>query len=360
MKKILLSLTLTLLASIHSITKAQQPMTISPGLNIGSPTAGTSGLKFNNLNSGTTVSTTPTKVLSLDATGNVILGNAASGGGSSTAINLPVYANNPARTTAIPTATTGMLTYMSFAGIGPQYFDGSSWISLNYWSLNNTLSRIISPSSGGFSIEAARFISQVPSTVASPVFAFAGPSTVFRYSGSQPDDGTSESITQETRAGIQPSTTSVVWNHYATTTSTPTRLFGFASSTFTVNGNQTIDGFTKLGGAAADVPAVKQKYITGVLGTTLTPYINPIAHGLTGTKIIAINVIVEGNQGNTTTTLQFPAGYEGSANPAPGSTGLGNTYYHYFDGTNVYIERSSTNGSLLLGSPYKILITYIQ
>jgi hypothetical protein len=79
MKKILL--TLTLLASIHSITKAQQPMTIAPGLNISAPTAGTSGLKFNNLNSGTTVSTTPTKVLSLDATGNVILGNAASGGG---------------------------------------------------------------------------------------------------------------------------------------------------------------------------------------------------------------------------------------------------------------------------------------
>jgi hypothetical protein len=79
MKKIVLLL--TLLANIHSITKAQQPMTISPGLNIGSPTAGVSGLRFNNLNSGTTVSTTPTKVLSLDATGNVILGNAASGGG---------------------------------------------------------------------------------------------------------------------------------------------------------------------------------------------------------------------------------------------------------------------------------------
>jgi hypothetical protein len=343
MKKI----TFVLLAYFSTIQfiNAQQPMTIAPGLNVSSPTAGTSGLKFNNLNSGTTVSTTPTKVLSLDATGNVILGNAASGGGSSTAINIPVYANNPARSTAILTATTGMLTYMSFAGIGPEYFNGSSWIPLNYWSLNTTLSRIISPSSGGFSIEAARFISQVPSTVASPVFAFAGPSTVFRYSGSQPDDVASESITQETRAGIQPSTTSVVWNHYATTTSTPTRLFGFASSTFTVNGNQTIDGFTKLGGAAADVPAVKQKYLTGVLGTTLTPY---------------INTIVEGNQGNTATTLQFPAGYEGSANPVPGSTALGNTYYHYFDGTNVYIERSSTNGSLLLGSPYKILITYIQ
>jgi hypothetical protein len=82
MKKIVLSL--TLLVSIHSIIKAQQPMIISPGLNIGSPTAGTSGLKFSNLNSGTAVSTTPTKVLSLDATGNVILGNAASGGGGGT------------------------------------------------------------------------------------------------------------------------------------------------------------------------------------------------------------------------------------------------------------------------------------
>jgi hypothetical protein len=352
MKKI----TFVLLAYFSTIQliNAQQPMTISPGLNIGSPTAGTSGLKFNNLNSGTTVSTTPTKVLSLDATGNVILGNAASGGGSSTAINIPVYANSSARSTAIPTPTTGMLTYMSFAGIGPEYFNGSSWVSLNYWSYNSTRNRLLSYGSGNTSIEASRFISQISSSVATPVFAIGGANSVIRYANSDPDIG-EFALTQETTGGFLPSTAGIVWKHYdGSATPVGTTLFGYSAGTFTVN------GFTKLGGAAADVPAVKQKYITGVLGTTLTPYINPIAHGLTGTKIIAINVIVEGNQGNTTTTLQFPAGYEGSANPAPGSTGLGNTYYHYFDGTNVYIERSSTNGSLLLGSPYKILITYIQ
>jgi hypothetical protein len=105
MKKILLSF--TLLAGIHSITHAQQPMTISPGVNISSPTAGVSGLKFNNLNSSTTVSTTPTKVLSLDATGNVILGNAASGGGTSSWTS-----------TSGTTATTEKVTIGGFTKLG--------------------------------------------------------------------------------------------------------------------------------------------------------------------------------------------------------------------------------------------------
>jgi hypothetical protein len=83
MKKLFLSL--IAIISFQQISIAQQPMTISPGLVVSSPTAGSSGLRFSNLNSGTTVSTTPTKVLSLDASGNVILGNAASGsGGTST------------------------------------------------------------------------------------------------------------------------------------------------------------------------------------------------------------------------------------------------------------------------------------
>ena len=81
MKKLLLSL--IAIIGIQSITKAQQPMTISPGLVVSSPTTGNSGLRFSNLNSGTAASTTPSKVLSLDASGNVILGNTASGSGGS-------------------------------------------------------------------------------------------------------------------------------------------------------------------------------------------------------------------------------------------------------------------------------------
>ncbi len=91
MKKIYI-VALSLLFTSNQLL-AQQPMTIAPGLNINAPTAGTSGLKFNNLNVNTTVSTTPTKVLSLDASGNVILGNAASGGGSqwTTGLNNNIY-----------------------------------------------------------------------------------------------------------------------------------------------------------------------------------------------------------------------------------------------------------------------------
>jgi hypothetical protein len=81
MKKIFL---LILFINISLSAIAQQPMTISPGLTVTSSSAGTSGLKFTNLNSSSSVATTPTKVLSVDASGNVILGNAASGGGTST------------------------------------------------------------------------------------------------------------------------------------------------------------------------------------------------------------------------------------------------------------------------------------
>jgi len=78
MKKIFL---LILFINISLSAIAQQPMTISPGLTVTSPSAGTSGLKFTNLNSSSSAATTPTKVLSVDASGNVILGNASSGGG---------------------------------------------------------------------------------------------------------------------------------------------------------------------------------------------------------------------------------------------------------------------------------------
>jgi hypothetical protein len=355
MKKLFLSL--IAIISIQQTSIAQQPMTISPGLVVSSPTAGNSGLRFSNLNSGTTVSTTPTKVLSLDATGNVILGNAASGSGTGVAVNVPVYANNTARTTAIPTATTGMLTYNSFAGTGLETFNGSSWIPLNYWTFNSARNVIVSSSGGAIGIEANKFVSQASSTVASPVIAFTGASNVIRYSYSGPE--TDEyALTQETTSGIQQSAASIVWKHYDNSpTPVGTTLFGYSAGLMTIN------GFTKLGneassttlGVTSSVPSIKNKLLTG--STAPNAISTSVAHGIVGgsSKIVGLSVIVQGFQGATTTTLQFGPGYNTGIYNTTGTTPVNNGFTYYFDDTNIYLERSIAASS----RPYKILITYI-
>lgn len=360
MKKLFLSL--IAIISIQQISIAQQPMTISPGLVVSSPTAGNSGLRFSNLNSGTTVSSTPTKVLSLDATGNVILGNATSGSGTGVAVNVPVYANSSARSTAIPTATTGMLTYNSFAGTGIETFNGSSWIPLNYWAFNSARNVIVSPSGGAIGIEANKFVSQASSTVASPVFAFTGGSNVFRYSYSGPE--TDEfALTQETTTGTQQSAASIVWKHYdGSATPFGSVLFGYSAGQMTINGQTAISGFTKLGneatgtvlGVTSSVPSVKHKLLTG--NTLNNALATAIAHGIASgsSKIVGVSVSVQGTQGNNATIYQFGPGYNTGVNNTTSGTIVNNGFTYYFDDTNIYLERSVA----AISRPYKILITY--
>jgi hypothetical protein len=359
MKKLFLSL--IAIISIQQISIAQQPMTISPGLVVSSPTAGNSGLRFSNLNSGTTVSTTPTKVLSLDATGNVILGNAASGSGTGVAVNVPVYANSTTRNTAIPTSSTGMLTYNTQIG-GPEYFNGTSWIPVNYWTFNTARNVMVSPSGGVTGVEANKFVSQASSTVASPVFAFTGGSNVFRYSYSGPE--TDEyALTQETTTGIQQSAASIVWKHYNNSpTPIGTTLFGYSAGLMTINGQTTISGFTKLGneatattlGVTSSVPAVKHKLLTG--STLNNALATAIAHGIASgsSKIVGVSVSVQGTQGNNSTIYQFGPGYFTGVNNTTTGTIVNNGFTYYFDDTNIYLERSVAAAS----RPYKILITY--
>ena len=357
MKKILLSL--IAIIGFQQISVAQQPMTISPGLVVSSPTAGTSGLRFTNLNSGTNASTTPTKVLSLDATGNVILGNAASGSGSSVAINIPVYANSPARSTAIPTPSTGMLTHIGF---GPEYFNGTQWIPVNYWTLDNSGSRVTPLNGPATSIEARRFISQFSSSsIGTPVFAFTGPTNIFRFARSGPD-ATDHAVTQETTTGLQPSASSVAWNHYESNISTPTRLFGFAAGTMTIN------GFTKLGdeattttaGVTKSSPAIKTILLTGALTLRTVPETSAslttvVDHGLNLNKIVSVNVLVYSSTavGTRVTGPDFVAnsGYQFST---------------YTDAASVNIIRNEANDTNITPTggattivTYKILISYI-
>ncbi|MCU0467133.1 MAG: hypothetical protein MUF58_00910 [Arcicella sp.] len=359
MKKILLAL--IAIIGIEQTIQAQQTITISPGIVVGSPTAGTSGLRFSNLNSGTTVSTTPTKVLSLDATGNVILGNAASGSGTGVAVNVPVYTNSTARSTAIPTATTGMLTYNS-AGTGIETFNGTSWIPLNYWTFNSARNVVVSPSGGAVGIEANTFVSQAPSTVASPVIALAGANHVIRYARSGPELD-EYALTQETTTGTQQSAASIVWKYYDNSpTPFGSVLFGYSAGQMTINGQTTISGFTKLGneatattlGVTSSVPSVKHKLLTGItLNNALS---TAIAHGITSgsSKIVGVSVSVQGTQGNNATIYQFGPGYNTGVNNTTSGTIVNNGFTYYFDDTNIYLERSIAATS----RPYKILITY--
>jgi hypothetical protein len=321
---------------------AQQPLTVSPGLVVTSPTAGTSGLQFGALNS--------TKVLTLDNMGNVILGNASSGGGgssSSAAINLPVYANDLARNTAIPTPTTGMLVYNTIAG-GPEYYAGTGWGSLALWRLIS--GRIVATGGGAVGIEAANFTSQWTSSLANPLFNSTGATNVFFRYG---HPTSTAAIYQESTTGHNVSSSNINWRHInSATPQVTTNLFGYEAGTFTIN------GFTKLGdeattttsGVTTSVPAIKTLLLTGGMGAATTT----VPHGLNYNKIVDIKVLVLSTSINGGRLVA-----EGVTDPA------GYQFVTYTDGNNVYIVRNATNSANiaplagLVTAAYKIFITYI-
>ncbi len=307
--------TFVLLAYFSAIQfiNAQQPMTIAPGLTIDSPTAGTSGLKFNDLNSGTTVSTTPLKVLSLDASGNVILGNAPGTGGG------------------------GVL-----------------------WSVNAS-SRI--EANGGFpnGVEMGRFTSQISTSLASPLINTLGTASTFlRYGRSS----TTSAVFQESTTGFTRATSSIFWKY--SDESNPqviTNLFGFTGSTNTFS----VNGFTQLGeeattttsGVTRSSPAIKTILLTGTMPNAVTTII-AVPHGLTASKIIEVRALITGAGGLTV-----------SDNYTPTLSAGGTTYGYLFntsiDATNINITRniSTTTSSTGLISAagvtatYKIFVTYI-
>ena len=315
MKKILLSL--IAIIGIQQISVAQQPMTISPGLVVNSPTAGTSGLRFSNLNSGTTVSTTPTKVLSLDASGNVILGNAASGGTS-------------------------------------------------LWTLNATTNRIEASSGVPNGIEASRFTSQASSSLASPLInSIGGTSTFFRYGR----PSSIAAIVQESTTGFTQATSSINWK-FADESSPQVvnTLFDYSAGTFTVN------GFTKLGdeattttsGVTKSSPAIKTILLTGTLTSASNPetaasLTTTVAHGLTYSKIVDVKVLVLSTSINGGRLVA-----ESFTDNRPSGTITGYEFSTITDGNNVYIIRTNGNSANIgpnvgasVTANYKILISYI-
>ncbi len=108
------------------------------------------------------------------------------------------------------------------------------------------------------------------------------------------------------------------------------------------NNGVDINAYTKLGGAA---PAIKMKKLTGttpaVEGNSVT-----IAHGLTGSKILAVDVLV---------------GYSSNANNGmpPGYLRIaGYEYYAYQTSSGIVVYLSATNSERVLSDTIRILLTY--
>ena len=113
-----------------------------------------------------------------------------------------------------------------------------------------------------------------------------------------------------------------------------------AASTFI--GAMTVNGFTKIGSTA---PAIKMKKLTGttpaVEGNSVT-----IAHGLTGSKILAVDVLV---------------GYSSNVNngmPPNYTRVAGYEYFAYQTTSGIVVYLSATNSERVLSDSIRILITY--
>ena len=185
-------------------------------------------------------------------------------------------------------------------------------------------------------------------TDANPDIYFKGTNNVLRYGNNT--DGTS--IVQTSISNNTPSAASLSWKHL-TNAATPA-----ATPMMSIDGegDLTVNGFTKLGGTATDVPAIKTKLLTGNIAANSSGLTTTVAHGLNSGKIVDVKVLVSG--------LSFIVVSENFVDFRSTGSISGYQFSTFTDGTNIYITRSSTNGANIgngggLTSTYRILITYI-
>ncbi|GGD83545.1 hypothetical protein GCM10011514_54530 [Emticicia aquatilis] len=111
------------------------------------------------------------------------------------------------------------------------------------------------------------------------------------------------------------------------------------------NGNVKVSGFTTLGDDVA-APKIKIKKITSTTSASQGGNVS-IPHGVSSSKIIAINVLVR---------------YNGSAAEAwvgNGYTGVtGYEFSYQYDGSNIFITNSPGNSANILSKDIKIVVTY--
>ena len=109
------------------------------------------------------------------------------------------------------------------------------------------------------------------------------------------------------------------------------------------DGNVLITGYTQLGTTAQGAPVIKMKKLTGTTNAA-EGGANSITHGLTSTKIIGIQVMVEYSSGS-----YIPSNY---------TTSAGYQYDWNVDATNIIVANHGTNSENILSKPIKVLITY--
>ncbi len=80
--------------------------------------------------------------------------------------------------------------------------------------------------------------------------------------------------------------------------------------------------------------------------TASTGSITTIAHGLTQSKVLSVQVLVNANSGN-----DIGENY-------PSWAAIGFEYTHFLSPTNVILYGRNGNDASLLGRPVRILITY--
>lgn len=101
-----------------------------------------------------------------------------------------------------------------------------------------------------------------------------------------------------------------------------------------------VNGYTKLG---SDAPAIRTKKLTGTTAGTQGGFVD-IAHGVTGAKILSVEVLIE-----YATGMFIPVSY--SQNP-------GYEANYLISSTSIRLFNTGANSANILGKPVKVLITY--
>lgn len=101
-----------------------------------------------------------------------------------------------------------------------------------------------------------------------------------------------------------------------------------------------VNGFTKLGSTA---PAIKTLKLTGTTNASQGVQ-TAVLHGLTSSKILSVNVLVEYAAG-----ASVPPNYGGSA---------GYEFDYFINATSITVWTKSGNSANILSKPFRILVTY--
>ncbi len=110
------------------------------------------------------------------------------------------------------------------------------------------------------------------------------------------------------------------------------------------NGNTDHSGYTRLGEIANAAPTIKLKKLTGTSNVAADASVS-VAHGLTATKIISINILMDGSP----TLVSVPPSYTYTA---------GYEYQYHVTSTDIVVINTASNSANVLGKAFTILITY--